>query len=455
MKEKTILLKNGYVVDVESGSVREQDILMKHGKIAALLPVGTTIDNFSDMKIFDISGKWIIPGLIDMHVHIKDAFAPIFTAAGITTVRNTGGNVLELRSLIEAPRDAPTPKIVSADRIMDGPPGLWGETSPWSINIDTKEEAIKEVKRQVEAGAEFVKVYGWLSREVMEATVEEAKKHGKEVSCDLLYSTDVNAVDAAKIGVKWNEHVSGVVQAMYPSWNMRAEQSDWDEINWEKPDEELIRNICLELLKYDVILCPTMILFDQQGRVPDVWKPDNEVIEKIQKNEGLIQQWSMISQYVDALKKNALLGTINKRFAKTYAELGGRVVAGTDTPAGVWTYPGMALHRELELFVKAGFTKLEALRAATSMAAASLNKPELGIIQKGAIADLVVLNANPLENIENTKEINLIIKGGKVYTQLELLNAVPSEEEVNKKEEEFLAEFNVKVLKKYTNITKV
>ncbi|MDX5475880.1 MAG: amidohydrolase family protein [Bacillaceae bacterium] len=445
MSNDQLLLMNGNVIDVETGNVEKLNILIEKGKIKKMSPAGESIENISLLKVIDITDKWVIPGLIDMHVHIKDAFAPIFTAAGITTVRNTGGNVLELKDLIEAPNDAPIPRVISADRIIDGPPGLWGETSPWSVNIETTDKAIREVKRQVAAGADFVKVYGWLSKEVMEATVQEARKYGKEVSCDLLYSTEVNAIHAAKLGVKWNEHVSGVVQSMYPNWNMRADQSVWYEIDWHNPNEDKIRSICIELLKHDVILCPTMIIFDQQGKVPDVWQPKNVVMNKINENEGLIQQWSMISQYEAALKRNSLLGTINKRFSKIYAELGGTVVAGTDTPAGVWTYPGMALHRELELFVEVGFSELEAIRAATNIAATALKREDIGVIQQEAIADILVLDANPLVNIQNTTCINLIVKGGKVYTQQALLDTVPSEEEVKEKMEQFIESFNVNV----------
>src|SRR5699024_8625925 len=114
-----------------------------------------------------------------MHVHIKEGFAPLFTASGVTTVRNTGGNVDELKDLIHAPNNAATPRVISADRIIDGPPGLWGESSPWNMNADSQQAAREEVVRQVKAGADFIKVYGWLPKETMEAVVDEANIYNK------------------------------------------------------------------------------------------------------------------------------------------------------------------------------------------------------------------------------------------------------------------------------------
>jgi imidazolonepropionase-like amidohydrolase len=122
-------------------------------------------------------------------------------------------------------------------------------------------------------------------------------------------------------------------------------------------------------------------------------------------------------------------------------DLGGTVVAGTDTPAGVWNIPGMALHRELELFVEAGFSEMDALRSATCVAAKALYKNNLGSIKEGALADIVILNSNPIEDMRNTKAIDSVIKGGRVYSQADILESVPTEDYSKRILEEFLNEF--------------
>ena len=102
----------------------------------------------------------------------------------------------------------------------------------------------------------------------------------------------------------------------------------------------------------------------------------------------------------------------------------------------------MALHRELEIFVEIGFTELEALQAATVNAAKAINLDGIGVIKEGYMADFVILNDNPLEDIKHTKDIHLIVKGGKAYTQEEVLSHVPNEEDVEKSQAEFMKEWD-------------
>ncbi|MEK5207340.1 amidohydrolase family protein [Psychrobacillus sp. FSL H8-0510] len=442
MTNTTMVLRNANVIDVETGHITLKNIMIKNGRIASVENTKAQEEKLNtDVVVLDLQGKWVIPGLIDMHVHIKEGYAPLFTASGVTTVRNTGGNVHELKDMIHASMEAPVPRVISADRIIDGPPGLWGETSPWSMNAESPEAAKKEVRRQVEAGADFIKVYGWLPKEVMEAVVEEAKIYNKEVSCDLVYSKDVTAIDAAKMGIQWNEHASGILQDMYPEWTMQADANVWNSIKWEQPDLEKIEQVCKVLIENKVIICPTMVLLDQAKLLENYWYPKNEVTTKLEENDGLVNQWKYFLSHTASLESLGRQATMNKAIAKVYFDLGGQIVAGTDTPAGIFTIPGMALHRELELFVEIGMSEIDALRAATINAAKALKRPELGVIKEGAIADIVILDENPLVNIKYTQKINRVIKGGKIYTQNELFEEVPDGETVLKNLESFMELF--------------
>lgn len=434
------ILKDAIIIDVEGETTFKGAIEVDHGYIKNIFFEDSDLP--SEKETVDAEGKYIIPGLIDMHCHIKEDFAAQFVASGVTTVRNTAGNVFQLKKLIESPIDAPTPRVYSADRMIDGPPGLWGPTSFGNFVTDDPVEGRKEVKRQKDAGAKFIKVYGWISKEVMEAVVSEADKFGLEVSCDLIHSSQVNALDAAEIGVKWFEHASGFIQAIYPDWNPSAKQEEWDKIDWKHPDKDKIKELCMQMLQYNVNLCPTLIIFDQIDQLPDYWHPENAVAEATERKGWLKDHWlAMAKEHGDALKKQ--LGTQNqfiKDIAKTYADLGGTVVTGTDTPGGVWTLPGMGLHRELELFVEIEFTEMEALQAATVKAAKSIKMKDIGTIKEGNIADIVILNKNPLEDIEHTKDIDKVIKGGRIYCQEEILEKIPSEEYLDGEREKFMAE---------------
>ncbi|MEX3622307.1 amidohydrolase family protein [Viridibacillus arvi] len=433
------LVQNSNIIHIQTGEHSKSDILISNGLIETIKP---TIDPTQfDGTVIDFSNKWIIPGLIDMHVHIKEGFAHLFTASGVTTVRNTAGNVIELSDMINAPANATTPRIYSADRLIDGPPGNWGETGPYNINLDDSNLARKEVQRQVALGADFIKVYGWLEKDVMAAVVEEARKYNKDVSCDLLQSYDVTAVHAANMGILWNEHCSGVIQSIFPNWSMKSKKNVWEQIEWDNPPEEKIHEVCLQLFEKDVIMCPTMILFDQLNRLENYWEIKNIVTEKMKQNKGLMQQWEYVLSHPDSLRKTGIQKIWNQKIAKIYADIGGCVVAGTDSPAGIFNPPGMGLHREMQLFIEAGFSNLEALQSATIHAAKALKNEQLGNVKEGAIADLVVLNSNPLEHIEATQDIAMIFKGGKPFMQQELLAQVPSEKIIKEKMKTFLARF--------------
>lgn len=441
---KNYLLKNGNIIDVTTGEIFIGSIEIDDGFIKRIAP-GINENILEHENVIDVTGKYLIPGLIDMHCHINEGYAPHFVASGVTTVRNTAGNVLLLDTLIQAPIDAPTPLVYSADRMIDGSPGLWGPSSFGNLVTDDPEVARKEVRRQVEVGAKFIKVYGLCTKEVMEAVVEEATKSGLEVSCDLIHSQHLNALDAAKIGVTWFEHTSGFVQALYPNWHPSVSQEIVDTINWNEPDMDRIKLLCEEMLKYNVKLCPTFVLTNQAENLPDFWNPNNTVTKSLAGSDGMAANWANMSKQPDGFKRLTISNQIIKEVTKTYFDLGGTVVAGTDTPALVWTWPGMALHRELELFVEIGFTELEALQAATIRAAESINLHDIGSIREGNIADIVVLTKNPLEEISNTKEISKIIKGGKIFSQQEVLDQVPDSESLMQKYIQFEKEFSATV----------
>lgn len=421
------LLKNGFVVNMETGEFTRQDVYIENNKILKVAP-NLHMDN---VEVMDFTGKWIIPGLIDMHVHIKKHFANYFTAAGITTVRNTAGSIIELKPFIDANGSELEPRVISADRMIDGPPGLWGDDTAYNINVDNTELAKQEVARQVELGAHFIKVYGWLDPEYMETVVEEARKHNLEVSSDIIHSKKVDALHAADIGIDWLEHCSGIIQAMYPHWTMDGPKEVWDTIPWDKPDEALIENVCKQLLIKDIKLCPTIVLYDQMRLADQYWTTKHEIVDHMENSDYLFKHWPQAAQVKQGQVTFGTQTKMIQKIAYIYYKMGGTVVTGTDTPAGNFTYPGFALHRELQLFVDAGFTPLEALQQATMNAAKALKIADLGDIKEGFIADLLVVNENPLSDIENTMKIDRIVKDGKLYTIPELLENIPTEQEMN------------------------
>lgn len=418
MKNNHFLLTNGQIIDVETGRISDSTIEIENGRIKCIYNDDDILPE--SVKQIDIDRKFVIPGLIDMHCHIQERFAPHFVAAGVTTIRNTAGDREMLKTLIDAPVDALTPMIYASDALIDGEPGLWGPSSPGNFVTNDPDAAREEVRRQADIGAAFIKVYGLIKKEVLTAVVDEARKHSLEVSCDLVHSKEIDALAAAEIGVTWFEHASGFAQSMYPGWHLHADQSEWSHISWQKPDKEKIEELCMKMLKLNIKLCPTMVVQDQGEKIPNYWNPDNTISNS--SAQLFKEHWDGMLQHAELVQEQiGLLNTFVKTVAKTYADLGGTVVAGSDTPAIPGIFPGMSLHRELELFVEAGFSPLSALQAATIRAAESIDLHQIGLIQKSRLANLVILDKNPLEDISNTQSIAYIVKGGKIYTQDEIL----------------------------------
>lgn len=122
--------------------------------------------------------------------------------------------------------------------MIDGTPGQWGPTSYGNFVTDDPEEARKEVRRQVEVGAKFIKLYGWIKETLWKRQSMRLKKYNLEVACDLMNSKELTILDAAELGVNWIEHISGFAQEMYKGWNPLVDQEEWSHIDWDNPDQE-------------------------------------------------------------------------------------------------------------------------------------------------------------------------------------------------------------------------
>jgi hypothetical protein len=438
----TLAITDVTVIDVAAGSARPgQTVVIQNDRIIAVGPVAETRVPPGAAMIY-ASGKFLIPGLWDMHAHIADPAMPeLFLRYGVTGVRHMFSLVPGVTDVKPPPpyRDAhPTgPRIVGATQILDGGNTAFG--FPFNINVvkaDTPEAARAGVRKIRAGGNDFVKVYSALPRAAYFAAVEEAKLVGLPVVGHVPYT--VTAAEASDAGQRTIEHLDGVA-ASCSTLEERCLGRLRDFATTARPDPHTPWRVECEALetldqkKADALFAkfvanwtwhvPTLV--EARGKAllgrPDALDPEVErhlpdLLKIFWKREfkesgvTLVRVGRTYSRQ-DLLDRQALLmGELElvKRMHRAKV----RILAGTDTPNPL-VVPGLALHEELELFVSAGFSPAEALRAATADSAECLGlTDQYGTIEVGKRADLVLLTADPLADIRNTRMIETVLLGG-------------------------------------------
>lgn len=416
-------------------------VLIRQGKISSIVKTGDS-QLPKDATQLDGTGKFLIPGLWDMHVHIltPERDFPMFIANGVLGVRNMGGvpkDVFRWREDVSSGRIL-GPKMVACGPIVDGPHPAHPEHSMSVTTADDGRRAVQSVKQM---GADFVKVYDGLSREAYFAIVEESKRVGLPFEGHVPAS--ITQAEASNAGQRSIEHGIGIVPSLefekdkpaptgYFEEAMRTQNFSLipegiakegnDELDHfsEQRTEKLYRAFA----KNDTYLTPTRVVDRGLTFVDDISKEDDPRLQYVPASmrEDWKPQNGMLTKYrtpayIKFRKRNYDMTTKQILVAR---RLGVSFLAGTDVSAA-YTYPGFSLHDELALFVEAGFTPLEALRTATVNPARFFGTTDsTGNIEVGKSGDVVILDANPLEDISNTKRVSAIIVGGRLLTRSDL-----------------------------------
>jgi imidazolonepropionase-like amidohydrolase len=358
-------------------------ILVRDGRIAEVGP-RASITLPADVPVVPVDGKTIIPGLWDMHTHATQIeWAPVYLAAGVTTVRDMGNEfefIVPLRDAIASGR-ALGPRIVAAGLIDGGGPNAFGV-----YYATTPDEAKHAVGKYHDAGFQQIKIYSLVTPPIVEAICAEAHRLGMTVTGHIPNGMTIEQAAAAGM-----DHIAHL--------GIRGEAGT-DEVN---------ATIAF-LRDHKTVIDPTQSWNELLGHAvgtpiaafqPGVLKippPLNRVFS----NAG--------AAGIDAATARTRLER-GLRIVKALHDAGVPIVAGTDE--GI---PGHSVHREIELYVEAGLTPMEALQAATIVAARAMKMDaDLGSIERGKRADLVVLNANPLDAIRNIRSVRWTISDGRVY----------------------------------------
>jgi imidazolonepropionase-like amidohydrolase len=371
----------------------------------------------------DVSGRWIIPGLVDAHTHVASAatWAPSrYLAWGVTTVRDVHGRldaVIALRKRANLGSGG-SPRMYVAGAMIDGLP----TTLPDAIGVNAENDGRKAVDRLVSSGVDFIKVYTHIDPPLLRAIVDEARTFNVSVTGHLGMT---DAVTAGKTGISAIEHMTGVPEAIsrnrssllaahyrgfFPGWT--AFERSWGDL-----DSSTLTQVATRLAEEKVTIVPTLVLHEILSRLNDRATLRDPALAAVP--EAARQEWD-----VPGIIRRAGWGEsdfaafrgarpMQDLFLRAFAAAGGRIAAGTDSPNQLLV-PGYSEHREMELLVGAGLTPREALRAATRNGALLLGIDSLGLVAPGKVADLVVLTKDPLVDIRNTQAIEAVMSRGRL-----------------------------------------
>ncbi len=404
-------------------------IVVEGSRIAALTP-SSTLHPPKGARIVDATGKYVIPGLWDMHVHMifgdwlaKDEriILPLFVANGVTGVRDMGGDLEDLkgwRSQIEAGRLL-GPRMVLAGPMLDGPVPRF----PSSVAVKNAADATRAVDDLKKSGADFVKFQSLISRDSYFAAVDEAKKLGIPFAGHV--PDAIRASEASNAGQRSIEHLTGIFEGSSTIEDelMKGPKGPGKFVATFDPTRA--QTLIALLAKNQTWQVPTLV-WEHGGALIDTRDFTKDPLTKYAPVAWKDRTWPMFTKEIlhdltDPLPVREKFIQMEMDMVKQMHRAGVPFLAGTDTAAGVHVFPGFSLHDELAYFVEAGFTPMEALQTATRNPAEFLGMLyDLGTVEKGKLADLVVLDANPLDDIHNTRKIRAVVLAGRYFSREQL-----------------------------------
>lgn len=421
LAQRPFAFVNVTIVDVEKGGHRFNQTVVIDGSriIAAGNRANVRIPRAA--RVIAGNGKFLIPGLWDMHVHeFPSPYVPgLFLANGVTGIRDMyddPGKMRELCTAIREHRQA-GPRVVRSGPTLNGGLEKNAQTVVW-----TAEQGRAAVREQLAAGVDFIKVYNGLAREPYFAIADECRKRGVPF---VGHTPDsVTTVEAAAAGQRSIEHLDGVLldSSSKHDWLRRERRFIPDWFVLSSFDTSRAKQLFAAYVKSGAWHCPTIsiyradvLLADPSARKVD---PNMQAMPKI---------WApkpTPSNPAQAALARAVQKKVMDVTAMMY-QAGVHLLAGTDT-GYPYVLPGYGLHDELELMVAAGLPVAAVLRIATLAPAQFLGREgELGSIAPGRLADLVLLDADPLESIANTRRVQAVVADGQLYDRATLDRLLP------------------------------
>ena len=440
----TLIIHDVTVIDARGAPAKpHQTVIVRDGKIEAINSSGGALGGKLAGTHVDGTGKYLIPGLWDRHVHMvfgdwfprgKEVTLPRFIANGITGVRDMGGELEVLQKWRKeiAAGTLIGPRIVMSGPMLDGPKPRF----PRSIAIKTPEDGHRAVDHLKRRGADFIKLQSLIPRDAVFTIADEVKKQG--ISFVGHVPDAVRASEASNVGQRSFEHLIGIFQGSSPLEDEFIKGAKTEKQFLSTYDPKRAEALFSLLAKNQTWQCPTLV-WERGGNLIDQTDFAHDTRAKCVPAYWKDVTWKRFTDEVEHDFNTDDLAT-RKAFVEKELKVvnvmhraGIPFLAGTDTPPGVYIFPGFSLYEELQRFVAAGFTPMEALQTATLNPAKFLGlEDRLGTIEKGKLADVVLLNANPLEDIRNTEKIEAVIVNGRYRSRTELNRMLAGGEEAAK-----------------------
>ncbi|GAA4429942.1 amidohydrolase family protein [Pontibacter saemangeumensis] len=435
-----LIITNANVVDVASGKVLpKRSLAINDGIILAIADTEAANQYKADTTL-DAQGRYVIPGLWDNHIHLRGGEAlaeenrnllPLYIANGVTTVRDAGGDlypaIRQWRDQIKAGKLI-GPRIISAGPKLDGPNATW----EGSIEVASVAEVPAALDSLQQLGVDFVKIYdSTISGDVFLAIVREAEARGMLVAGHMPFTVSLG--EAIGSGLDITEHLYYAFKSGSPREDsltaaIRASQQTAKPIGFytalhslhDSYDPATAKAFFRRMADANTAVVPTLHI----SRVLNNLQQDDHSTDPYLAyiGAGIEETYARRVNSARAQPAEAVefMRSLNAKFHSMIPDMqaaGVIILAGSDAGAyNSYTYPGPSLHKELELLVEAGLTPAQALRAATINGAKVMGRSaKYGTVEKGKVADLVLLDQNPLKNISHTQRIHTVILGGKAY----------------------------------------
>lgn len=435
-QDSLVLMNANVVLPHEGKIVRNQTVAIKNGIIVSVTNSGQTPQ--SPSTIVDAKGQYLVPGLWDMHGHTsfvspqwdEKIIYPLYIANGITGLRDMGGDfelLKQRRTRIEKG------ELLGPHLYIAGPFLVDAKSDAQTISVKTPEEARAAVDKLKSEGVDFIKILSRLSRESYFAIAEESKKD--QIHFVGHVPGTITAAEASVAGQYSIEHLTGISLACSSQENdLRAKigeainTRDWpayrklNEQTAATYDQAKAGKLFSTFIDQNTWQVPTLIWTKTQSTLDDSsWDTDPRlkyVPASVRKEWDRQEQLKQTPPDLLADSKND--AARGQQLARKMLKAGVNFMAGSDGP-DPYVFPGFSLHDELELLVQSGFTPAQALEAATTHPALFMQKlGTYGTLEKGHAADMVLLEANPLEDISNTRKISAVVLAGRYYPRAEL-----------------------------------